>query len=160
MDLDQTLELSAPIQQVWHLLLDPQAMASCVPGMKSIEVIGPDDYLAQMHVKIAFVSANFKLKTKVLEKHAPYYLRSIGTGEDLALASSLKQQSEIFLTDLPEQRTQLRMKVHADLLGRLGTFGLSVMKTKADRLWLEFGDNLQAALERQMQPTPPLSQTL
>jgi pyruvate/2-oxoglutarate dehydrogenase complex dihydrolipoamide acyltransferase (E2) component len=39
------------------------------------------------------------------------------------------------------------MKVKVDVLGRLGTFGLSVMKTKADRMWEEFGQNLVARLE-------------
>jgi carbon monoxide dehydrogenase subunit G len=35
--------------------------------------------------------------------------------------------------------TRLRLKVQVDLVGRLGTFGLAPMKTKADRLWDEFG---------------------
>ena len=95
-----------------------------------------------MHVKISFVSAKFKLKTKIVEQRAPQYLRSEGTGDDASLASSLKQRSEIFLTGLPDGGTELKMKVTVDVLGRLGSFGLSVMKTKADRLWDEFGENL------------------
>jgi hypothetical protein len=35
------------------------------------------------------------------------------------------------------------------VLGRLGTFGLSAMKTKTDRLWEEFARNLQSRLESQ-----------
>jgi hypothetical protein len=42
--------------------------------------------------------------------------------------------------------TGLRVKVKADVFGRLGSFGLSVMKTKADRMWEEFGANLAAVL--------------
>jgi len=38
--------------------------------------------------------------------------------------------------------------VQVDLLGRLGTFGLGIMKTKADRLWDEFGLNLAKRLAR------------
>jgi len=34
------------------------------------------------------------------------------------------------------------------VFGRLGSFGLSVMKTKADRMWEEFGANLAAILRR------------
>ena len=82
-----------------------------------------------------------------MEQRAPHYLRSEGTGEDASVASSLKQQSEIFLTELPDGGTELRMKVKVDVLGRLGSFGLSVMKTKADRMWEEFGQNLVARLE-------------
>lgn len=114
--------------------------------MKSIEVVSDVEYLAEMHVKIAFISARFKIKTNIVETRPPFYLRSEGTGEDASVASSLKQVSEIFLSELPDGQTELRMKIKVDVLGRLGTFGLSVMKTKADRMWDEFGVNLATRL--------------
>ncbi|MDX3905970.1 MAG: SRPBCC family protein [Pigmentiphaga sp.] len=142
MEIEKVLTVAAPVAKVWEMLLDPTVMASCVPGMKSIEVISDDEYNAVIHVKISFISAKFKLKTRIVERRAPNYLRAEGTGEDASVASSLKQQSEIFLTELPDGQTELRTKVKVDVLGRLGTFGLSVMKTKADRMWEEFSQNL------------------
>ena len=150
MEIEKFLTLAAPPAQVWALLLDPTVMGACVPGMKSIEVVSDVEYLAEMHVKIAFVSARFKIKTMIVETRPPHYLRSEGTGEDASVASSLKQVSELFLVELPDGLTELRMKIKLDVLGRLGTFGLSVMKTKADRMWDEFGVNLAARLA----PTP------
>ena len=146
MEIEKVMTVAAPTAQVWHMLLDPNVMGSCVPGMKSIEVISDVEYVAVIHVKISFISAKFKLKTTIVEQKAPHYLRCEGTGEDASVASSLKQQSEIFLAELPDGQTELRMKVKVDVLGRLGTFGLSVMKTKADRMWEEFGQNLVARL--------------
>ena len=147
MEIDKTLVIAAPREQVWALLLDPQVMAGAVPGMKSIEVISPTEYVAEMHQKISFISAKFKLRTRIVEQRPPEYLCAEGTGEDASVASSLKQRSEIFLEPTADGGTQLRLKVTVDLLGRLGTFGLSVMKTKADRLWDEFGANLKARIE-------------
>ncbi|MBS0451633.1 MAG: SRPBCC family protein [Proteobacteria bacterium] len=147
MEIEKTLNVAAAPQRVWELLLDPQVMGGCVPGMQSIDVISPTEYVALMHVKIAFVSAKFKLRTNIVEQRAPDYLRAEGTGEDASVASSLKQQSEIFLTPLADGGTELRIKVNVDVLGRLGTFGLSVMKTKADRMWEEFGNNLRARID-------------
>ena len=147
MEIEKTMTVAAPAAQVWQMLLDPDVMGSCVPGMKSIEVVSDVEYIAQIHVKISFISARFKLRTTIVEQRAPHYLRCEGTGEDASVASSLKQQSELFLAELPDGRTELRMKVKVDVLGRLGTFGLSVMKTKADRMWEEFGQNLVARLE-------------
>ena len=146
MDIEKRLVVAAPPARVWALLLDPKVMGACVPGMKSIEVISDTEYLAEMHVKIAFVSARFKIKTTIVEARPPSYLRSEGTGEDTSVASSLKQVSEIFLKELPEGQTEILMKIRVDVLGRLGTFGLSVMKTKADRMWDEFGFKLAAQL--------------
>lgn len=153
MEIEKTLTVSAPRERVWALLLDPQVMAGAVPGMKSIEVVSPTEYVAVMHQKIAFISAKFKLRTHITEQRAPEYLRAEGTGEDASVASSLKQRSEIFLTSTADGDTELRTKVSVDLLGRLGTFGLSVMKTKADRLWEEFGANLKARIEAGGVPT-------
>ncbi|MBL8356096.1 MAG: SRPBCC family protein [Delftia acidovorans] len=147
MEIEKTLAVSAPREQVWALLLDPQVMGGAVPGMQSIEVVSPTEYVAVMHQKISFISARFKLRTRIVEQRAPEYLRVEGTGEDTSVASSLKQRSEIFLNATPDGGTELRIKVDVDLLGRLGAFGLSVMKTKADRIWEEFGANLAARLE-------------
>nr|WP_220810884.1 SRPBCC domain-containing protein [Cupriavidus sp. UME77] len=140
--------------QVWALLLDPNVMGGCVPGMQSIEVVSDVEYISHIQVKIAFVSARFKIKTTIVEMRAPSYLRSEGTGEDASVASSLKQSSEIFLTGQPGGKTELRMKINVDVLGRLGTFGLSVMKTKADRMWEEFGTNLSARLVAPAEAAP------
>lgn len=146
MDIEKTLSIAAPAERVWALLLDPKVMGECVPGMQSIEVISDVEYVSVIQVKIAFVSARFKIKTTITEQRAPHYLRSEGTGEDASVASSLKQTSEIFLTELPDGSTELRMTISVDVLGRLGTFGLNVMKTKADRMWDEFAVKLQARL--------------
>jgi carbon monoxide dehydrogenase subunit G len=110
-------------------------------------VVSPTEYLAVMHQKISFISARFKLRTRIVEQRAPEYLRVEGTGEDTSVASSLKQRSEVFLSARPDGGTELRIKVDVDLLGRLGAFGLSVMKTKADRIWEEFGANLAARID-------------
>jgi carbon monoxide dehydrogenase subunit G len=48
----------------------------------------------------------------------------------------------VFLVDLGNGRTELRMKLKIDVFGRLGALGMNVMKTKADRMWEEFGRNL------------------
>ncbi len=146
MEIEKLLTLDAPPAQVWAILLDPAVMGACVPGMKSIEVVSDTEYLAEMHVKIAFVSARFKLRTTIVETRPPHYLRSEGSGEDTSVASSLKQVSEIFLSETASGQTEVRMKIKVDVLGRLGTFGLSVMKTKADRMWDEFGIKLAERL--------------
>jgi carbon monoxide dehydrogenase subunit G len=146
MDVEKTLLLDAPMQRVWDLLLDPKVMGACVPGMQSIDVISDTEYHATIHVKLAFISAKFKMKTLITEQTPPSYLRSESTGEDASVASSLKSVTELFLTQNSADQTELRVKVKVDLLGRLGSFGMNAMKTKADRMWDEFGKNLAAQI--------------
>ncbi|WP_346913810.1 SRPBCC domain-containing protein [uncultured Roseibium sp.] len=147
MEIELSSVIGAPIQRLWDTLLDPNTMAKCVPGMQSIEVISDREYLAEVKVKIAFISARFKVRTVVTEMTPPTVLVSESTGEDSSVGSSLKAVSEMALTAVDEARTELRVKVKATVMGRLGTLGLNPMRTKAERMWEEFCRNLEAALE-------------
>lgn len=161
MEIEKSLTLDVPPQKVWAFVLDPEAMGDCVPGMQSVEVISDTEYVAHMQVKISFISARFTLNTRIVEQDAPRYLRAEGTGEDASVASSIKQTSEMFLEEREDGGTELRVRVQADVFGRLGTFGLAVMKTKADRMWDEFGVNLTRRLNGEPLPgtaTAPTTQ--
>jgi carbon monoxide dehydrogenase subunit G len=157
MDVEKKLVVAAPAARVWELLLDPKVMGACVPGMQSIEVVSDTEYLATIHVKLAFISAKFKMRTLITEMRAPNYLCSESTGEDTSVASSLKSTTEVFVTDQGEGQTELRLKVKVDLLGRLGSFGMNAMKTKSDRMWDEFAKNLSAQLTGTATTTIPVS---
>ena len=144
MELEKKLAIPADIGTVWALLLNPEVMAQCVPGTQSVQVVSDVEYDALIQVKISFVSAKFKIKTKIVEQAPPHYLKTEGTGEDSSVGSSLKQTSEIRLTERGPHETELTVRVKVDIFGRLGSFGLNVMKTKADRMWEEFGQNFIA----------------
>lgn len=67
MEIEKSLIVGAAPAQVWALLLDPNVMGGCVPGMQSIEVVSDVEYISHIQVKIAFVSARFKIKTTIVE---------------------------------------------------------------------------------------------
>lgn len=142
MEIEKKMTIAAPRDKVWTLLLDPNVMGACVPGMESIDVISDTEYLVNIHVKMSFISARFKVRTLITKMDAPGYLKSEGTGEDSSITSSLKHTSEVFLTELGPDETEFRTKVNVELLGRLGSFGMNMVKTKADRMWEDFGKNL------------------
>ena len=148
MDVEKSMTVDAPIDRVWALLLDPVRMAGCVPGTQSVEEITPDEYLAVVKVKISFISATFKVRTLITDRRPPEWLRCEGPGEDSRVASSVKHESELHLADLGDGRTEMTVKAKAQVFGKLGSFGLSVMKTKIDRMWVEFGTALEAELAK------------
>jgi carbon monoxide dehydrogenase subunit G len=142
MEFEKTATIAAPAEQVWKMLLDPEVMGACVPGMESIEVVSDTEYVVSVHVKVSFITARFKVRTTIVEMRPPSYLRSDGAGEDSTLTNSLKLSSEVFLDAKGERATELRMRLKIEVFGRLGGFGLNIIKTKADRMWEEFGRNL------------------
>jgi uncharacterized protein len=159
-EIEKNVTLNGTAQQLWQLLLDPQVMGQCVPGMKSIEVFSPTEYLAKMEVKISFLTAKFKIKTVIVEQDQPRFLKSQGSGEDSSIASSFKQTTCIWLNDVSSElsspQCNLRMVVDVTMLGRIGSFGLSAMKTKADLMWDEFILKLRGQVLYNCQPNDPL----
>jgi carbon monoxide dehydrogenase subunit G len=140
MEFEKSATLQAAPAVVWPMLLDPEVMGACVPGMESIEVVNDTEYVVSIHVKLSFISARFKVRTAIVEMREPSYLRSHGAGEDSTLTSSLKVASEVFLAQSGDG-TELKMRLKVEVFGRLGGFGLNVVKTKADRMWDEFVRN-------------------
>lgn len=146
MELEKSMTVAAPPAKVWALLLDPEVMAGCVPGTESVEVLSPEDYVANVKVKFSFIKVNFRMRTQIVENRPPAYLRVTGSGEDSRIASSVQHESELFVTDLGDGQTEIRVKGKAQVFGKLGSFGLSMMKPKIDRMWGEFGAALTERL--------------
>ena len=62
------------------------------------------------------------------------------------MMGSLRGTTQIHLTAL-DGATQVDLQSDGDVYGRLGTFGYSVLKGKADQIWEEFVRNLAAAMK-------------
>ena len=142
MIFEKTARVEAPVARVWEMLLDPKTMGACVPGIEAIEVVSDTEYVVTVQVKVAFVSARFKVRTTITEMRPPEYLRSQGSGEDSTLANALRQSSEVFLSDQGDGTAELRTRLDVQLTGKLANFGLNIIKTKVDRMWDEFSRNL------------------
>ena len=49
-------------QQVWELLLDPESLRSCIPGVESLTETSPDHWDAVMKVGVAAIKGTYKGK--------------------------------------------------------------------------------------------------
>lgn len=161
MELEFSHVFDASAQDLWSVLLNPDRVGACVPGMQSVTVVSDTEYSARIRVKIAFISAHFDLRTVITEAQPPTFLRAEASGEDGKIGSSVKARVEMRLTPLASGRTELRVVAQADVLGRLGTLGLSPMRTKAEGMWAQFCAALAAVLAggegAQGAPTAPAS---
>lgn len=132
--------------RLWKFLLDPTKLVDCISGVENVKVINDDEYEADIRIKISFISARFLVKVRIIERREPEYLLCEGSGEDRGIASSMSQKTEILLTEVAGNRTQLEVNSEVDVLGRLGALGLAAMKTKADRMWKEFAASVNERL--------------
>jgi uncharacterized protein len=146
MELEFRHVFDAAPAALWAVLLDPDRVGACVPGMQSVTVISDTEYSARIRVKIAFVSAHFDIRTVITEARPPTFLRAEASGEDGRIGSSVKAQVEMHLQPQDGGGTELRVHARADVFGRLGTLGLNPMRTKAEGMWTQFCEALAASL--------------
>ena len=147
MQIENRIVVNAPIQKTWNFLLDPKKIGGCVPGVENVEVVDDTHFVVQIQVKVGFIKARFKVNLAIIDKNPPHYLKSQGAGDEAGMTSSLKQVNEVSLKELGSNQTEIHLKTDVNIFGKLGTFGHSVIKGKADKMWEEFAANLKKAIE-------------
>ena len=60
MDITGSYTFAAPPARVWDLLMDPSAIASCIPGCESLEPEGTDRYHARLTVALAAITGTYE----------------------------------------------------------------------------------------------------
>lgn len=83
MKLKGTYSLPAARQRVWDALLAPDVLARTLPGCKSLEAIGPDEYRMNMALAISSLKGLFDGKVRMEDQQPPesYRLSVEGRGK-------------------------------------------------------------------------------
>ena len=132
-------EIEAPRDRVWDLLLDVPRAAGLMPGVG--EVVRQDDgsYAATMKVKLGPVSLGLQGKISLLVQDRDNYHAVMRLeGADRRVGGSATGTITVTLTSPREGMTLLDVVTDANLMGRLGQFGLPLIRKKADATITDF----------------------
>src|SRR2546430_12631307 len=79
-------------QQVWDLLLDPESLRACIPGVETLTETSPDHWDAVLKVGVAAIKGTYKGKVAIVEKQPPtmYTLQVEGSGGPGVVKGSAK----------------------------------------------------------------------
>jgi carbon monoxide dehydrogenase subunit G len=82
MDINGSYAFGAAPARVWDLLMDPSAIALCIPGCESLEPEGPDRYHARLTVALAAITGTYEGTVIISDKveHSSYRLSVEGQG--------------------------------------------------------------------------------
>ena len=82
MKVEGAYTFPGPQQKVWDLLLDPESLRQCIPGIESLTETSPDHWDAVMKVGVAAIKGTYKGKVAIVEKLQPntYTLQVEGSG--------------------------------------------------------------------------------
>jgi hypothetical protein len=83
MDITGSYRFDAPSDRVWNLLMDPVAIASCIPGCQDLAPIGEDRYRAKLSVALAAITGTYDGTVVISEKtpNTSYRLTVDGQGK-------------------------------------------------------------------------------
>ncbi len=74
------VDIAAPPDKVFAVLLDPVALARVIPGCHALEAIGPNRYRADVTVGVGLVKARYEAEITLSDIHPPHSLRLAGSG--------------------------------------------------------------------------------
>ncbi|HEX2115614.1 MAG TPA: SRPBCC domain-containing protein [Alphaproteobacteria bacterium] len=151
MKIEDSFTVAMPIAEVWTAIIDPNVVGPCIPGCKAIEVLGPDKYRAEVVVALGPIKTTFNVVVEVSEMLAPERVVSVTRGEEGTRASLLTANNLLLLRALDDQTTEVAYSSEVSLVGRLGKFGLGIMKKRAKETGDAFAQAFRARLEQAQQ---------
>ncbi len=147
MRIEGSFTVAAPPERVFAEITNPALMAGCIPGCEAIEVVDPKTYRARILVEVGPIKARFNLVVEVTEEVPPARVVSVTRGEEGTRASVLSANNELLLAPADGGGTEVKYVSEVSVTGRLGKFGLGIMKKKADALGAKFAENFRGKIE-------------
>ena len=147
MKIEERFLIHAPIDQVWSFVRDPRTVAPCVPGCETVEPLSDTAYRSTVAVSLGPIKARFNVVVQITDEEPPVRLVCVTKGDEGSKASLISAISEILLVEKDPQTTEIACSSEVSIVGRLGKFGLGIMKKRANQLAGEFA----AAVQQRMQ---------
>ena len=149
MDIKGKYTFDAPIAHVWDLLMDPAAIAACIPGCQELTPLGEDRYRAVLVVPVSVITGNYTGTIAVADKVPPGSYRLIveGTGR----GGFVRGQSAITLTDRGE-RTDVAIEGQVQVGGAIARVGQRLLEGVSRMLMDQFYTCLQSKVGRSNEP--------
>jgi len=145
-----TQECVIPVEpeRLWVFLMDIPKVASCVPGVETVEAVDASAYKGTLRVQVGPIRLSLQGTMTVEEQdRASWRARMRAEANDRRVGGGIR--ARVGLTLAPgEGETRLRIETDLAVLGRIGEFGQPVIKKKADALLEEFAHNLGSRLQR------------
>ena len=147
MKLDGTIDIAAPIAEVWAVVVDPRDLAACVPGVSEVRQIDPSTFAGVVRASIGPIDGSFTFKAVLTDRHPPSDVVVDVDGTDSVTKSRVLTHLEAMLTEPEPGRTTLRYRATVTVKGRLAIVGEMVLRATAGMLIGQATRCLQTRLE-------------
>ena len=131
---------NAPAEKVWGVLLDPKALANCMPGCEKLDPIGDDQYQAVLSVGIGPIRGRYNAKITMRDKvpQQSYRLVVEGTG-----ANGFANGDALITLTEHDGKTTVQVDGESQVGGTVARVGQRMMGSAAQMMLGRFFSCLQ-----------------
>ena len=141
MKLRETYGFAAPAARVWDVLLDPDAVAGCLGGVRSVTAVDEDQYRGEVTGRIGPFPVMLSVHVALRDKNPP---RSCSLAISVEGAGSSVQGNARLRLEPAGAGTTLHVEGEAEAAGLLIGLGGRAAEDAASRLLRDFFTCLQA----------------
>jgi carbon monoxide dehydrogenase subunit G len=138
-------------EQVWAALEDPQVLANAMPGVKKLDVTGPDEYAITVSVGVGSVKGTYDGTLRITDKEAPEAcsVRANASGGP----GSVEAVAQMRMRDGDNGGARLTYEADANVTGPLAGVGQRLIGSAAKRTTREFLEGLDRQIQSPEAPT-------
>lgn len=146
MEFTGSVEIAAPRAEVWDLLLDFEQLASCGPGVQSIERLDATHARIKAKIGVGFMTLGFTIELELVEVEAPD--RAVISATGSAPGNQVEANGQMRLRGPAEGPTTMDYSATVELFGSLAGVGSRMIESTAGKLIDETFDCVRARLGR------------
>jgi carbon monoxide dehydrogenase subunit G len=140
------ISVQAPILRVWDMLLEPETLQACLPGIEKIERLDERNYAIVIAQKVGPLTVRFQIKATLTKFETPLHLEIEGQRLDTGKADHLIHKARIDLKEAAGGAVEISYTVDANIGGTLAILGERIMQAKAKKVEADFAKALQQRL--------------
>ena len=146
--LEHRITIPVAVDQVWAFMMDIPAVSRCVPGVGEVARIDDQTYSGIMSVRVGPIAVKLDGRVILAERdEAGRRARMDLQAADKRVNGAVNARMRMQLAAAEDgSKTDVAIHTDATVMGKLGEFGQSVIRKKADQIVQEFANNLSAAV--------------
>lgn len=140
--------IRATQSDVWKQLWDVQRLVHYIPGVQDVQSVEEGKhYTVRVGDRIGPFQVSFNLDIVIDSIDQGRFLRARVSGKDSRFASTLQQVIEIQLHEALPDGTGMEISTEISILGKLGSLGDALIRTKATEAIANFVTNFKNDVE-------------
>jgi carbon monoxide dehydrogenase subunit G len=147
MRLEGTIDIAAPPEEVWAVMIDPRDLAACVPGVNDVRQVDARTFEGSVRASVGPIDGDFSFRSVLAEMAYPHELVVDVDGTDSVTKSRVFAHIEAGLTTVDDESTTLAYRATITTKGRLAIIGDMVLRATAGVMIGQVTKCLRARLE-------------